>query len=39
NEAAGMQMNALLALGCILFVVTFIVLALARLLIARVKTH
>jgi len=39
NEAAGMQMNALLALGCILFVVTFIVLALARILIARVKTH
>lgn len=39
NEAAGMQMNALLALGCILFVVTFIVLAFARLLIARVKTH
>ncbi|WP_425487064.1 phosphate ABC transporter permease subunit PstC [Microvirga makkahensis] len=39
NEASGMQMNALLALGCILFVVTFIVLALARLLIARVKTH
>lgn len=38
NEAAGMQMHALLALGCILFVVTFIVLALARLLIARVKT-
>ncbi len=39
NEASGMQMNALLALGCILFVVTFIVLALARLLISRVKTH
>jgi phosphate transport system permease protein len=39
NEASGMHMNALLALGCILFVVTFIVLALARLLIARVKTH
>jgi phosphate transport system permease protein len=39
NEAAGMQMSALLALGCVLFVVTFIVLALARLLIARVKTH
>jgi len=37
NEASGMQMSALLALGCILFVVTFIVLALARLLIARVK--
>jgi phosphate transport system permease protein len=39
NEASGMQMNALLALGCILFVVTFIVLALARLLIARVQTR
>ncbi len=39
NEASGMQMSALLALGCILFVVTFIVLALARLLIARMKTH
>jgi len=39
NEASGMQMNALLALGCILFIVTFVVLALARLLIARVKTH
>jgi phosphate transport system permease protein len=39
NEASGMQMSALLALGCILFVVTFIVLALARLLISRVKTH
>nr|WP_262273606.1 phosphate ABC transporter permease subunit PstC [Microvirga sp. HBU65207] len=38
NEASGMHMSALLALGCILFVVTFIVLALARLLIARVKT-
>jgi phosphate transport system permease protein len=37
NEAAGMQLNALLALGCILFLVTFTVLALARLLIARVK--
>jgi phosphate transport system permease protein len=39
NEASGMQMSALLALGCVLFIVTFIVLALARLLIARVKTH
>ncbi|MET0527571.1 MAG: phosphate ABC transporter permease subunit PstC [Microvirga sp.] len=39
NEASGMQMSALLALGCVLFVVTFIVLALARLLIARVQTH
>ncbi|WP_244627670.1 phosphate ABC transporter permease subunit PstC [Microvirga tunisiensis] len=37
NEAIGMQLNALLALGCILFLVTFTVLVLARLLIARVK--
>jgi len=37
NEAIGMQLNALLALGCILFLVTFAVLVLARLLIARVK--
>ena len=39
NEAIGMQLNALLALGCILFLVTFTVLVIARLLIARVKTH
>jgi phosphate transport system permease protein len=39
NEAAGMQLNALLALGCILFLVTFAVLALARFLISRVQTH
>lgn len=37
NEASGMHLNALLALGCILFLVTFAVLILARLLIARVK--
>jgi phosphate transport system permease protein len=37
NEASGLQLNALLALGCILFLVTFSVLILARLLIARVK--
>jgi phosphate transport system permease protein len=37
NEAADMQLNALMALGCILFLVTFAVLILARLLIARVK--
>jgi phosphate transport system permease protein len=36
NEAVGLQLNALLALGCILFLVTFVVLVLARLLIARV---
>ncbi|WP_407666705.1 phosphate ABC transporter permease subunit PstC [Microvirga roseola] len=39
NEAAGMQMHALLALGCILFLVTFIVLMFARFLISRVQTH
>ena len=37
NEASGLQLNALIALGCILFLVTFAVLVLARLLIARVK--
>jgi phosphate transport system permease protein len=36
NEAIGLQLNALIALGCILFLVTFAVLFLARLLIARV---
>lgn len=36
NEALGMQMNALIALGCILFFVTFAVLVCARLLVARV---
>jgi phosphate transport system permease protein len=35
NEADGMHLNALIALGCILFLVTFIVLAIARMLIAR----
>ncbi|SCZ13079.1 phosphate ABC transporter permease subunit PstC [Microvirga guangxiensis] len=38
NEAIGLQLNALMALGCILFLVTFVVLVLARLLISRVKT-
>ncbi|MBX9932069.1 MAG: phosphate ABC transporter permease subunit PstC [Methylobacterium sp.] len=37
NEADGMQLHALMALGCILFVVTFIVLIIARLLVRRVK--
>ncbi|ACL62164.1 phosphate ABC transporter permease subunit PstC [Methylobacterium nodulans] len=37
NEADGMQLHALLALGCILFVITFIVLIVARLLVRRVK--
>ena len=39
NEAVGLQLNALLALGCLLFLVTFTVLVAARLLIARVQTH
>ncbi|MCF4129261.1 phosphate ABC transporter permease subunit PstC [Methylobacterium sp. SyP6R] len=37
NEADGMQLHALMALGCILFVVTFIVLIIARLLVRRAK--
>jgi phosphate transport system permease protein len=37
NEAVGLQLNALMALGCILFMVTFIVLILARVLVSRVK--
>jgi phosphate transport system permease protein len=37
NEAIGLQLNALMALGCILFLVTFTVLVLARLLVSRVK--
>jgi phosphate transport system permease protein len=37
NEAIGLQLNALMALGCILFLVTFCVLVIARLLIARVQ--
>lgn len=39
DEAQGMQLNALLALGCILFLVTFTVLIVARLLVARVKSY
>jgi phosphate transport system permease protein len=39
NEAIGLQLNALMALGCILFLVTFVVLVLARVLIARVKVN
>jgi phosphate transport system permease protein len=39
NEASDMHLNALLALGCILFLVTFTVLIVARLLIARMKIH
>ena len=36
NEADGMQLSALMALGCLLFVITFAVLVVARLLVARV---
>lgn len=39
NEASDLHFNALLALGCILFLVTFAVLVLARLLIARVRNR
>ena len=38
NEAMGLQLNALIALGCILFFVTFVVLVIARILVARVKS-
>jgi phosphate transport system permease protein len=37
NEAISLQLNALMALGCILFLVTFAVLILARLLVARAR--
>ncbi|MFC6792006.1 phosphate ABC transporter permease subunit PstC [Methylobacterium komagatae] len=37
NEADGLQLNALMALGCILFIITFIVLIIARLLTRRVR--
>jgi phosphate transport system permease protein len=39
NEALGLQLNALIALGCILFFVTFVVLVAARLLVSRVKRY
>ncbi|HZY21028.1 MAG TPA: phosphate ABC transporter permease subunit PstC [Beijerinckiaceae bacterium] len=39
NEALGMQLHALIALGCILFLVTFGVLVVARYLVARVEAH
>ncbi len=39
NEALGLQMNALIALGCVLFMVTFSVLIVARMLVARVQVH
>jgi phosphate transport system permease protein len=37
NEASGLQASALVALGLVLFVITFIVLALARLLLRAPK--
>ena len=37
NEAGGMQLSALMALGCLLFVITFFVLIIARLLTRRAK--
>jgi phosphate transport system permease protein len=37
NEAIGLQLNALIALGCILFFVTFVVLVIARILVSRVQ--
>ena len=36
NEASGLQLSSLIALGCILFLVTFAVLVVARLLVARI---
>ncbi len=39
NEALGLQLHALIALGCILFLVTFSVLIVARYLVSRVKVH
>ncbi|MCJ2109253.1 phosphate ABC transporter permease subunit PstC [Methylobacterium sp. E-041] len=37
NEADGLQLNSLMALGCILFAITFVVLIIARFLTRRVK--
>jgi len=39
NEAFGLQLNALMALGCILFLVTFAVLVAARLLVVRTRMN
>jgi phosphate transport system permease protein len=39
NEASGLQSAALIALGLVLFVITFIVLALARLLLREQAKH
>ena len=37
NEADGLQLSSLMALGCLLFIITFIVLIIARLLVRRTK--
>jgi phosphate transport system permease protein len=39
NEASGLQASALIALGLVLFVITFIVLGLARLLLREQAKH
>jgi phosphate transport system permease protein len=39
NEASGLQASALIALGLVLFVITFVVLALARLLLREQAKH
>ncbi len=39
NEALGLQMSALIGLGCVLFFVTFVVLVIARILVSRVKQY
>jgi len=37
NEADGLQLSSLMALGCLLFIITFFVLIIARLLVRRTK--
>ncbi|CAO4179975.1 phosphate ABC transporter permease subunit PstC [Methylorubrum populi] len=37
NEADGLQLSSLMALGCLLFIITFFVLIIARLLVRRAK--
>jgi phosphate transport system permease protein len=37
NEADGLQLSSLMALGCLLFIITFVVLIIARLLVRRTK--
>jgi phosphate transport system permease protein len=39
NEAAGLQKSSLLELGLVLFIITTIVLALSKLLLARLSRH